>query len=95
MKKIILLLSFLLVALSANAQKTSKEEHRERIKTMKIAYFTQELNMSAQTAQKGGERENGEERQKMEKEGREEREKDKKKKEKRGEEEGEEMRKEK
>ncbi|MFN4764215.1 hypothetical protein ACKGJN_13885 [Gillisia sp. Q332] len=52
MKKIILLLSFLFVALSANAQKTSKADHRERIKTMKIAYFTQELNMNAQTAQK-------------------------------------------
>lgn len=52
MKKIILLLSFLFVALSANAQKNSKEEHRERIKTMKIAYFTQELNMNPQTAQK-------------------------------------------
>ena len=52
MKKIILLLSFLFVALGVNAQMTSKEDHRERIKTMKIAYFTQELNMNPQTAQK-------------------------------------------
>lgn len=52
MKKIMLFLSFLFLALSANAQKTSKEDHRERIKTMKIAYFTQELNMNTQTAQK-------------------------------------------
>ncbi|MFO8147319.1 MAG: hypothetical protein ACQEWG_12465 [Bacteroidota bacterium] len=65
MKKIILLLSFLFVALSANAQKTSKEDHRERIKTMKIAYFTQELNMNAQTAQKFWPIYNGYECQKM------------------------------
>lgn len=49
MKRILLLFSFFLIAFSATAQ--NREEHRERIKAMKIAYFTQELNMSPQVAQ--------------------------------------------
>lgn len=49
MKRIILLFSFFLIAFSANAQ--NREEHRERIKAMKIAYFTQEMNMSPSVAQ--------------------------------------------
>lgn len=49
MKRIILLFSFFLIAFSANAQ--NREEHRERIKAMKIAFFTQEMNMSPRVAQ--------------------------------------------
>jgi ribosomal protein S13 len=49
MKRIILLFSFFMIAFSANTQ--NREEHRERIKAMKIAYFTQEMNMNPQVAQ--------------------------------------------
>ena len=49
MKRIILLFSFFLLAFSANAQ--NRKEHRERIKAMKIAYFTQEMNMNPVVAQ--------------------------------------------
>lgn len=49
MKRIILLFSFFLIAFSANTQ--NREEHREQIKAMKIAYFTQEMDMSPSVAQ--------------------------------------------
>lgn len=52
MKKLILILCFLFTALPSQAQDEDKEAHRERIKALKVAYFTQELNLNEKTAEK-------------------------------------------
>lgn len=52
MKKIITLLILFFVTISINAQSTSREQHREKIKSLKVAYITEELNMSSDVAQK-------------------------------------------
>lgn len=53
MKKIILLLILSVSAVSLQAQNSKeKEAHRERIKALKVAYITQELNMDTDLAQK-------------------------------------------
>lgn len=52
MKKIILFCSIFLAAFTSQAQNSEREEHRERIKSMKVAFFTQELNMGPELAQK-------------------------------------------
>lgn len=52
MKKIILYCTFFLAVFSSQAQNNEREEHREKIKAMKIAYFTQELNLTPELAQK-------------------------------------------
>lgn len=49
MKRIVLLFCFLLMVFSANSQ--NREEHREQIKAMKIAYFTEQMNMNPRVAQ--------------------------------------------
>jgi len=50
MKKIILL--FILFTSFSNLQAQDREENRERIKAMKVAYITQEMNMTPELAQK-------------------------------------------
>lgn len=52
MKKIILYCGIFLAVFSSHAQNNEREEHREKIKAMKVAYFTQELNLSPELAQK-------------------------------------------
>ncbi|TVZ27719.1 hypothetical protein JM83_2779 [Gillisia sp. Hel_I_86] len=53
MKKVtlIIILFFTFCGLQAQDSK-SKEDHRERIKAMKVAYITQEMNMNPELAQK-------------------------------------------
>lgn len=50
MKKTITIIILLLAVTSIQAQ--SKRDHREKIKALKVAFITQELNMTPKTAQK-------------------------------------------
>ncbi|MBT8295051.1 MAG: hypothetical protein KJO51_01400 [Gramella sp.] len=52
MKKILLLICVLLTALPSLAQDEDKDTQRERIKALKVAYFTQELKLNEKTAEK-------------------------------------------
>lgn len=53
MKKLLILFSMFLVVFNLQAQESKdKQQHRERIKAMKVAYITQELNMDANLAQR-------------------------------------------
>lgn len=53
MKKIIILFSLFLFVFTLQAQESKDRlHHRERIKAMKVAYITQELNMDAKLAEK-------------------------------------------
>ncbi|TRO66681.1 hypothetical protein [Christiangramia sabulilitoris] len=52
MKNLILIICFLFTAFSMGAQEENKEEQRERIKALKVAYFTQELKLNEKTAEK-------------------------------------------
>ncbi len=53
MKKILILFSMFLFVFTLQAQEgKDKQQHRERIKAMKVAYLTQELNMDAKLAEK-------------------------------------------
>lgn len=53
MKKIIILFSMFLFVFTLQAQEgKDRQQHRERIKAMKVAYITQELNMDAKLAEK-------------------------------------------
>ncbi|HZJ36552.1 MAG TPA: hypothetical protein VFD29_08010 [Gillisia sp.] len=53
MKKILILFSMFLFVFSLQAQESNdKQQHRERIKAIKVAYITQELNMDAKLAEK-------------------------------------------
>ncbi len=51
MKNIIIVITIFLSALTT-MQAQDKDDHREKIKALKVAFITQELNMSSQTAQK-------------------------------------------
>lgn len=51
MKKI-LIVFILLLSAGASLQAQGKKDHREKIKALKVAYITQELNMSSEVAQK-------------------------------------------
>ncbi|HSP41080.1 MAG TPA: hypothetical protein VLN46_06565 [Gillisia sp.] len=51
MKNILIVIVIFLSALTS-LQAQDKNSHREKIKAMKVAFITQELNMSSQTAQK-------------------------------------------
>lgn len=54
MKKLILLFIFLVTSLGSFAQNddSDREAQRERIKALKVAYFTQEMNLSEKLAEK-------------------------------------------
>jgi hypothetical protein len=53
MKKLILLFTVFLSFFGLQAQESyDKEQHRERIKAMKVAYITQEMTMNPELAQK-------------------------------------------
>jgi hypothetical protein len=53
MKKILILFSTFLFVFSLQAQESKdRQQHWERIKAMKVAYLTQELNMDAKLAEK-------------------------------------------
>jgi hypothetical protein len=53
MKKILVLLSVFLFVFTLQAQESrNKQQHRERINAIKVAYFTQELNMNSKLAEK-------------------------------------------
>ncbi len=53
MKKILVLLPMFLFVFTLQAQESKdKQQHRERIKAMKVAYITQKLNMDTKLAQK-------------------------------------------
>lgn len=54
MKKFLFVLSFFLTVFSGlqAQEKHDKESHREKIKALKVAYITEELNMSTRLAQK-------------------------------------------
>jgi len=53
MKKILILFSMFLFVFTLQAQESKdRQQHRERIKAMKVAYITQELNMDAKLAEK-------------------------------------------
>jgi len=53
MKKILVLFSMFLFVFTLQAQESKdRQQHRERIKAMKVAYITQELNMDAKLAEK-------------------------------------------
>lgn len=53
MKKITIFFLLFISIFGVQAQDgKNKEQHRERIKAMKVAYITQEMNMDAQLAQK-------------------------------------------
>lgn len=51
MKNCIFLL-FVLLSTGASLQAQGKKDHREKIKALKVAYITQELNMNPEVAQK-------------------------------------------
>ncbi|MCF4101801.1 hypothetical protein L1I30_09000 [Gillisia sp. M10.2A] len=53
MKKHLLFFTFFLLIVSVNAQNTkSRQEHMEKIKALKVAYITQELDMDTKLAEK-------------------------------------------
>lgn len=52
MKNILIVIVVFLSAFSSLQAQGKKEDHREKIKALKVAFITQELNMSSQTAQK-------------------------------------------
>lgn len=51
MKNLIIILSFFLLPICIVEAQT-KEDHKEKIKALKVAYITEELNMSPEMAQK-------------------------------------------
>lgn len=51
MKNIIIIIAVFLSALTS-MQAQDRNDHREKIKALKVAFITQELNMTSQTAQK-------------------------------------------
>ncbi len=51
MKHLLIILALFLTALTS-LQAQDKNDHREKIKAMKVAFITQELNMNSQKAQK-------------------------------------------
>lgn len=50
--KNIIIVFILIMSTGASLQAQDKKDHREKIKALKVAYITQELNMSADVAQK-------------------------------------------
>ena len=53
MKKLLILFSMFLMVFNLQAQESKdRQQHRERIKALKVAYITQKLNMDANLAQK-------------------------------------------
>lgn len=52
MKKLILLFFILFTSLPVISQEEDKDAQHERIKALKVAYFTQELNLDEKTAEK-------------------------------------------
>lgn len=54
MKKLLFVLSFFLTVISGlqAQEKHDRESHREKIKALKVAYITEELNMNTRLAQK-------------------------------------------
>lgn len=52
MKRILILLLMFPALMQLHAQSEDKEAHRERIKALKTAYITQELNLSTRVAEK-------------------------------------------
>ena len=52
MKKLILLFFILFAFLPAVSQEEDKDAQHERIKALKVAYFTQEMNFNEKTAEK-------------------------------------------
>lgn len=52
MKKAILIFFTFCLALPAFSQENDREKNRERIKALKVAFFTQELNLDEKTAEK-------------------------------------------
>ncbi len=52
MKNVLFLVCFLFTALPFFAQEEDRDAQRERIKALKVAYFTQELNLNEQIAEK-------------------------------------------
>lgn len=52
MKNLFLLICVLLTALPSLAQEEDKDAQRQRIKALKVAYFTQELKLNEKTAEK-------------------------------------------
>ena len=52
MKKIALIVFVLFTVFQAQAQDEERDEKRERIKALKVAFFTQEMNFDEQTAAK-------------------------------------------
>lgn len=52
MKKLALVFCVLLMAFQSQAQNKDWEEQRERIKALKVAYFTQELELTEKLAEK-------------------------------------------
>ncbi|MCH4822880.1 hypothetical protein ML462_06810 [Gramella lutea] len=52
MKKILVIFCFLLTTLPVLSQEEDRDSQRERIKALKVAFFTQELNLNEQTAEK-------------------------------------------
>ena len=52
MKKLLLLFCLLISSLPALTQEEDRDAQRERIQALKVAYFTQELNLNEQTAEK-------------------------------------------
>lgn len=52
MKKLLVVFCFLFTALPVLSQEEDRDAQRERIKALKVAFFTQELNLNEQTAEK-------------------------------------------
>ncbi|WP_300440909.1 hypothetical protein [Christiangramia sp.] len=52
MKKIVLILFVILFSSNMMSQKEDKDAQRERIKALKVAFFTQELNLNDKLAEK-------------------------------------------
>lgn len=52
MKYIVIIFCLLLTSLSAVAQEEDRDAQHKRIKALKVAYFTQELNLNEKTAEK-------------------------------------------
>lgn len=50
--KSIIIIFLLLLSTGASLQAQGKKDHREKIKALKVAYITQELNMNPEVAQK-------------------------------------------
>lgn len=52
MKKLLVVFCFLFTVLPVLSQEEDRDAQRERIKALKVAFFTQELNLNEQTAEK-------------------------------------------